>query len=374
MSELRPTAIASPNYDYKPLERNILPELGEIKVVTSKGELTLNEYMVHPLFRAQAVIFIHKGKVVYESYPGIKRTDRKIWASSAKTMVGLILAMLVEEGKVDLDKPISEYVPELKDTAWDGIIVRSVANMTTGLDNEETYESIMNPNSSVVRFFTAGIGAKNPKTGKAEDWLLDVARSETKIEGEEQGKQFRYASMNTTVLTQLIENVEDKMWIDIFEERVWSKVYARQSAFFNLTDSGTALPVGFLSTTPEDMARFATLFTPSWKTVASEKIATPALIERIRAEVDEKRYIGTAKEETSKNMFNEVAIGNGYQFDYIFSDGAIAKSGNMNQMIYMDPNRDFAAIALSSSPYHSGFGEFKAPAYMRKAAKMLADK
>jgi hypothetical protein len=50
----------------------------------------------------------------------------------------------------------------------------------------------------------------------------------------------------------------------------------------------------------------------------------------------------------------------------------MAKSGNMNQMIYMDPKRDFAAIALSSSPYHSGFGETKAPAYMRLAAKALA--
>lgn len=39
----------------------------------------------------------------------------------------------------------------------------------------------------------------------------------------------------------------------------------------------------------------------------------------------------------------------------------MAKSGNMNQMIYRDPKPDFAAIALSHCPYHSGFCETKAP-------------
>jgi CubicO group peptidase (beta-lactamase class C family) len=120
------------------------------------------------------------------------------------------------------------------------------------------------------------------------------------------------------------------------------------------------------------MVRYATLFTPSWQTVASERIVTPELINVIRSGADKKRYEKAAKRESSMAIFNEYAIANAYQFDFIFEDGAMAKSGNMNQMIYMDPKRDFAAIALSNAPYHSGFGETKAPAYMRLAAKALA--
>lgn len=371
MSEVMPTGIASPNYDYKPLERDLRPELENLKTQTGKGKLTLKEYAVHPQFRLQAMIFIHKGKVVYETYPGMKRTDRKVWASSAKSTVGLVMAMLVEEGKVDLGKPVVEYVPALKGTVWDDVTVGSVLNMTTGLDNEETAEAIMNPDSAVVRFFASGlIAAYQPR--ETQGTWVDAARAEKKILGEKQGELFRYASINTQVLTQLIENVENKKWTQVFEDRVWSKVYARQPAFFNIAPGGLALPVGLLSTTPEDMARFATLFTPSWKTVASEQVVTDDLLKRIRSEADPARFENASKRKSSMGAFNEYAMGNAYQFDFIFEDGAIAKSGNMNQMIYIDPARDFAAIAFSNSPYHSGFGETKAPAYMRLAAKALA--
>jgi len=157
MSELMPTGIASPNYDYKPLERDLRPELENLKTTTGKGELTLKEYAVHPHFKLQAMIFIHKGKIVYETYPGMQPTDRKVWASAAKTSVGLVMAMLVQEGKVDLEQPIVNYVPELKGSVWDDVTVGSVVNMTTGLDNEETAEAIMNPDSAVVRFFATGL-------------------------------------------------------------------------------------------------------------------------------------------------------------------------------------------------------------------------
>ncbi len=371
LSEVMPTGIASPNEDYKPLERDIRPELEDLKTKTGKGELTLKEYAVHPHYRLQAMIFIHKGKVVYETYPGMNRTDRKVWASSAKTTAGLVMAMLVEEGKVDLRKPVVEYVPSLKGSVWDDVTVGNVVNMATGLDNEETAEAIMNPDSAVVRFFASGmVPAYKPR--ETQGTWVDVARAEKKIQGEKQGELFRYASINTQVLTQLIENVEKKKWTQIFEDRVWSKVYARQAAIFNIAPGGLALPVGLLSTTPEDMARFATLFTPSWKAVASEQVVTDDLLQRIRSAADPARYAMASKRKSSMGAFNEYAMGNGYQFDYIFEDGAIAKSGNMNQMIYMDPKRDFAAIAFSNSPYHSGFGETKAPAYMRLAAKALA--
>lgn len=74
------------------------------------------------------------------------------------------------------------------------------------------------------------------------------------------------------------------------------------------------------------------------------------------------------------HAFNEKADYNAYQFDYIFNDGAMSKSGNLGQFIYIDPERDFVGVMFSTNPYHSGFGENKGPALMRSAAKLLADK
>ena len=140
------------------MERDLRPELLYLKQSTSKGDLTLQEYMVDPLYRAQAMIMVHKGKVVYENYPGMRPTDRHLTASTGKITVGAVLMQLIAEGTIDLKKPITEYVTELKGTVWDDVSTYAVANMTTGLDNEETVEALLQPDSPVTRFLAATSG------------------------------------------------------------------------------------------------------------------------------------------------------------------------------------------------------------------------
>ncbi|MEZ9330896.1 serine hydrolase domain-containing protein [Vibrio breoganii] len=373
MSEFLPTAMAAPNADYRPLEKAIDSRLDTLTVKTeTKGEMSMADYLADEQFRTQGFMLIHKGKIVYEAYPGMNPMDKHVWASSAKTTVGTVIAMLVEEGKVDPNAPISTYVPELKGTNWDGVTVLNTLNMSTALDNEETLASILNPDSDVVRFFASAFNSPRATTGEVETWI-QVAQGAQKLKGEKPGDHFRYASINTIVLTKLVENIENKSWTQVFEDRVWSKVHARQSMDFNLTPDGTALPVGLVSSTVEDMARWGTLFTPSWKAVADEPVVSEAVIDRIRNSGDPKAFVGTEKENSSIHAFGEKANYNAYQFDFIFDDGAMAKSGNLGQLIYIDPARDFVGVMFSTNPYHSGFGENKGPALMRSAAKMLAD-
>ncbi|WP_114635622.1 serine hydrolase domain-containing protein [Vibrio splendidus] len=374
MSEFMPTAFAAPNAEYKPLVKNIDSRLAKLTVNTeTKGELTMEQYLADEQFRTQGFMLIHKGEIVYQAYPGMSPTDTHVWASTAKTTVGAVVAMLVEEGKVDPEQDITYYIPELKGSNWEDITVHQVLNMSTALDNEETLESILNPDSDVVRFFAASFNSPRAKTGEMETWM-NVAKGAQKLEGEKAGDHFRYASINTMVLTKLVENIENKTWTEVFEDRVWSKVHARQPMQFNLTPDGMAIAVGLVSTTVEDMARWGTLFTPSWKAVADEPVISQAVIDRIRNSGDPKAFVGTSKESGSVHAFNEKADYNAYQFDYIFNDGAMSKSGNLGQFIYIDPDRDFVGVMFSTNPYHSGFGENKGPALMRSAAKLLADK
>ena len=77
------------------------------------GLLPLDDDVVHPNPRVQGVMMVHKGKVVYEAHPGMDPMDRHVWMSPGKATVGLILAMLEEEGKLDFSKPVVAYVPRL---------------------------------------------------------------------------------------------------------------------------------------------------------------------------------------------------------------------------------------------------------------------
>lgn len=127
-------------------------------------------------------------------------------------------------------------------------------------------------------------------------------------------------------------------------------------------------------TTLEDMARFGTLFTPSWQAVAVEPVVSESVLKRIQTSGNRKAHEGSTKQASSVSTLGDMSTSQSYQFDYVYDDGAIAKSGNLGQFIYIDPERDFVGVVFSTNPYHSGYGESKAPAYMRSAAKFLAAK
>ncbi|GAL35855.1 6-aminohexanoate-dimer hydrolase [Vibrio maritimus] len=350
MNEFMPTAVASPNQEYRSLKRNIHNELDSLLVKTNtRGEMTMKDYLADPQFRTQGFMLIHKGEVVYEAYPGMKPTDRHVWASSAKTTVGLIVAQLVDEGKIDSSKAITVYVPELTGTVWDKVSILDLLNHTTGLDNEEKLESILDPDSPVVRFFASITGSVRHSTGEVETWL-DVAKDTNKLPGEKAGERFRYASINTMILTQMIENIEGATFTRVFEERVWSKTTARQPMMFNLSPDGKAIALGLVLSTLEDKARFGTLFTPSWQAVATEQIVSSDVLDIIRNNGNAESHVGSTKQASSIGAFNEMSTTQSYQFDFIYDDGAIAKSGNLGQMIYIDPGRDFVGVMFSTNP------------------------
>ena len=372
-SAIMRTDMSMPNPEYKPLEYALDERIGKIVIKTeSEGELKLDEYMTHPTFRTQAMMMIHKGKIVYEAYPGMKSSDIHWWASASKTITGLLLSILVEEGKINTHKPVTFYVPELSGSAWDKVRVLDLIHHTSGLDIEETNKSILDPQSMFVRFVAAAMGTVD-RNIKLENWR-EVLREAKPLDNEKPGERFRYSSLNTQILGLIIENITGLRYADVVEKRIWSKMYARMPLLVHLAPDGTALTMAIMSSTLEDMARFGTLFTPSWETVSTEKIVSKTILERIRTGVDPKVFKGGAKEGQAMSLFNERPVTSSWQFDFIFEDGAMYKHGNMGQGIYIDPERDFVAVYFSTTPYVVPYGEIKAPAYMRAASKMLSGK
>jgi CubicO group peptidase (beta-lactamase class C family) len=329
-SELMPTAIAVSPRREKPLARAINAGIGKLKFPTkNSGVLTLDEYVVHPNHRVQGVMILHHGKVVYEAYPGINPEQVHVWMSAAKTTVGLIIAQLEVEGKIDLSKPVTYYVPDLKGSAWDKISVLDAANMATGLDLEEALKSIVDPQSIIVRFFSAEFGQPVPDGKKVESWI-DLVR-EAKPLNEKPGAVSRYTSAATTVLNYLAELVENKPWIDIFAERVWSKMGVRGPVLINLTPEGTAVAHGLQSTTLEDFARFGALFAPRWKKVAYEQVVSPKVLKRIQTSGNSDAYNGAGMAAGVQGYFDEKPLAHAFQFDAVFKDGALWKHGNLGQ-------------------------------------------
>jgi CubicO group peptidase (beta-lactamase class C family) len=374
LSELLRTAVSKPNQSYKPLEKALVTGLGDkVSFGVNEGNLTLNQYVVHPNHRVQAVVMVHKGKIVYETYPGMNRMDQHVWMSPGKSTVGLVIAQLEAEGKIDMNRQVVDYLPEFKGTNWDGIRMIDAANMATALQLEETMEAIVDPKSVIVRFFSAEFGSPNPATGKVDDWL-EILKNADKIEGEKPGYRFRYSSAVTQVFVVIAERIEKKTWAEIFEERVWGNMTARLGMQHHLTPDGTSVAHGLLSTTAEDFARFGMLYTPSWNKAAVKPVVSAQVLKRLQTAGSPEAFRRGAKYQGLVEDFGEPPLMNSFQFDAVFEDGALWKHGNLGQGIYIDPARDFVGVYFSTNGYIPPYGQDRMPGYLRRAAKFVAGK
>ena len=364
--------VVMPSDEYSVLERNIQPDLLDITFTAHDGTTTppLKEYLVGPR-QVQAMMMAHKGKVVFETYPGMNPTDIHVWMSASKTTVGLLVSMLVDEGKMDLDKPIPEYVPELKGSVWDNITLKNTMNMSVALDTEENGESLMDPDSWISKFFSAvfGVGGGNPSLWRK---LLKEAQP---LPNEKPGDRFRYSTSNTQVLVLAVEHVTQMPWQAYWNQRVWSRIGARNPFIIGLTPDGTPVGGGLNNTTPEDMLRYALLYAPSYNVVAEEQVISDKLLKLIQTMGNPEAYKVSTELEYGTKWFGETPMMNTAQWDHAFADGAMFKHGNMGQGIYVDPARDFCGMYFGlSSNDESIAGIDHSPGYMRTAAKRLAGK
>eukprot|EP00308_Calcidiscus_leptoporus_P000558 CAMPEP_0119397562 /NCGR_PEP_ID=MMETSP1334-20130426/140397_1 /TAXON_ID=127549 /ORGANISM="Calcidiscus leptoporus, Strain RCC1130" /LENGTH=555 /DNA_ID=CAMNT_0007421407 /DNA_START=1236 /DNA_END=2903 /DNA_ORIENTATION=+ len=76
------------------------------------------------------IIIMHQGKIVYENYtpPFTSYTHHRIF-SDTKSFVGLMVQMLINAGRLREDDQLTDYVPELKGSGFEGATVGNALNM-----------------------------------------------------------------------------------------------------------------------------------------------------------------------------------------------------------------------------------------------------
>jgi CubicO group peptidase (beta-lactamase class C family) len=344
IGEMVPTAVVKRSGPVVPLESAISADLGKIKFKGENGELTLDDYIVKE--RTQGVIVLHGGKVVYEQYPGMRPEDNHVWMSVAKTMCSLIVEILAEEGKLDVSQSIGTYLTEFAATEWATIPVKDILDMASGMNVEENAENKSDPASIISRLFAAEFGFANA-VGEKET-MLDVLKSAKRSRAS--GEAFEYSSANTQMLVLLAEAVSGKLWIDLVQERVWSKMNVEGDLVVGVTPQGTAIGHGLLNTRLRDMARYGLLYTPSWSVASREQIISGAYAEKLRTGGRPETYTkGTLGARLVNAFAGDTPVFNTWQWDAIFADGDLYKEGVMGQGLYVSPNKDLVVAWFSTA-------------------------
>src|SRR6056297_639419 len=88
-----------------------------------------------------SLLVLHRGRIVHESYhQGTTPQDRRISWSIAKSFLSALFGIALDEGHIaSLNDPVTRYVPTLAGSAYDGVSIRHLLQMTSGVVFDEDY-------------------------------------------------------------------------------------------------------------------------------------------------------------------------------------------------------------------------------------------
>ncbi len=206
-----------------------------------------------------AVIVLHKGRIVYENYAkGMRPETCHLLFSASKSFVGLIAAIMISQGVIHGKDPVSQYVSELADSAYSRATIRQVMDMRVNVKFLEDYTA--NPPSDVRCIFcymaSANWWIPGPCLCRGVPSNLYEALQNLKESEESSSGCMNYKSPNADVLAWVVSNKSGKSLSELVSEQIWSKIGAHHDAYYLVDTLGKEAAFGGLNVTLRDFARF----------------------------------------------------------------------------------------------------------------------
>ncbi len=195
-------------------------------------------------FNLTSLLVMKSGAIVYEDYYlGTTPDDRRISWSIAKSYISALFGTAVAEGLIDLDAPVTQYAPELKGGAYDGVTVRNVLQMSSGVVFDEDY---LDPDSDINK-----MGRVLALGGLMDDFAAALKDREATP-----GERFKYVSIDTHVVGMILRGATGRDVPDLMSERIIARLGQEQDATYVTDGAGVAFVLGGLNITTRDYARF----------------------------------------------------------------------------------------------------------------------
>jgi CubicO group peptidase (beta-lactamase class C family) len=286
-----------------------------------------------------ALLVLKDGKVRHESYylTGGPNTHWLSW-SVAKSFISALVGIAVHEGHIaSIEQPISKYVPALVGSGYDGVRIKDVLQMSSGVSWDETYA---NPFSDVNRFgLTLFLG------GSLDAFTASLRRARPP------GTYNHYNSADTHALGMLLTKATGRSVTDYMREKLWEPLGMENSGHWLLDDHGMEMVFGGLNATARDYAKLGELYRLGGRWQGQQLV--PEAWVKASVTPDAPHLI---REPNPDDIY---PAGYGYQWWVPAStEGEFAAIGIYNQFIYVNPTRDVTIVKLSAfSGYALGWDE-----------------
>src|ERR1035437_1663589 len=87
------------------------------------------------------LLVIKNGKIVFEKYY-LGADDKSLFTSMsvAKSFTSTLVGLAIADGKVaNVDRPVTDYLPELHGSGYDGVSIKNILQMSSGVKFSEDY-------------------------------------------------------------------------------------------------------------------------------------------------------------------------------------------------------------------------------------------
>jgi CubicO group peptidase (beta-lactamase class C family) len=280
---------------------------------------TTADYMA--AFNVSGVLVLKDGKVLMERYAmGRKPEDRWTSFSVAKSVTSTLVGAAIADGKIkSLNAIVTDYIPELKGSGYDGVTVRQLLMMSSGVKWNEDYADLK---SDVAQ---AGGVIEDPKVNPIVSYMRKLPRENTP------GSTFHYNTGETDLVGVLVSNAVGKSLAEYASEKIWKPYGMERDAIWVTDLAGHERGGCCMSMTLRDYGRVGQFILDGGK--AGGKQILPA---------------GWTAEATSKQIDNPTG-GYGY-FWWMRQQGGFEARGIFGQAIVIVPEERLIVVLNSAWP------------------------
>ncbi|USG66575.1 beta-lactamase family protein [Brevibacillus ruminantium] len=164
--------------------------------------------------------------------------------SMSKSITSALVGIAIDEGYIEsVDDPITDYLPELKDSGYDGVSIKDILNMASGVKYPvyeepfltEWYQTLFVKKKSFNEMMTTLTTAAPPGT-------------------------FTYKGSDTQVLGMLLKKTTGKQPSKYLEEKIWKPLGMESPANWNTDLHGDDMTFAYLNATLRDYAKIGRLY------------------------------------------------------------------------------------------------------------------
>ncbi|MFN4039953.1 MAG: serine hydrolase domain-containing protein [Erythrobacter sp.] len=270
---------------------------------------------------AAGIMVVQNGKVRFEAYGlGLGADDRWTSFSVAKSFTSTLLGAAIKDGFISsLDDPVTRYIPQLAGSAYEGVTVRQLAMMTSGVKWNEDYTD---PASDVARmnFYTLEYGP--------DAIIMQMKGLEREAEP---GTKWVYKTGETNLIGVLVENAVGKSLAEYARTKIVEPAGFAGGLFWMVDPRGGNIGGCCLSLRLSDYARMG-LFA----------------LEGGKGTVPEGWFAEAGKPLVD---FGPAAPGFGYGYQWwAYPDGNYGAQGIFGQAITLVPEKDLVVAVVSNWP------------------------